>query len=176
MTWFWQVRCVLTPITDIMTLKKHDEIKTSKKYFLISKPYAAQEVTERDAAYLLCSEHNEQGKKSVCLCDNRLYSFFFIGVESSNKCVPSYSYFEKGCRKKCTRQSQKVLWVVLNSLLFKEVWKNDTRGHVQMFVSAERKQRKQFRQLQCQEQCIDHIPYYLSGLSRAHFVWQPILK
>ena len=23
-----------------------------------------------------------------------------------------YSYFEKGCRKKCTRQSQKVLWVV----------------------------------------------------------------
>ena len=28
---------------------------------------------------------------------------------------------------------------------------------------------KRIRQLQCQEQCIDHIPYYLSGLSRAHF-------
>ena len=26
-----------------------------------------------------------------------------------------YSYFEKGCRKKCTRQSRKVLWVVLSS-------------------------------------------------------------
>ena len=24
-----------------------------------------------------------------------------------------------------------------------------------------------------QEQCIDHIPYYLSGLSRAHFFRQP---
>ena len=26
------------------------------------------------------------------------------------------------------------------------------------------------------EQCIDHIPYYLSGLSRAHFFWQPFWK
>ena len=25
------------------------------------------------------------------------------------------------------------------------------------------------RQLQSQEQCIDYIPYYLLGLSRAHF-------
>ena len=39
-----------------------------------------------------------------------------------------------------------------------------------MFAGAKRKQQKQFRQLQCQEQCIDHIPYYLSGLLRAHFV------
>ena len=27
-----------------------------------------------------------------------------------------------------------------------------------------------------QEQCIDHIPYYLSGLSRAHFFRQPLSK
>ena len=27
-----------------------------------------------------------------------------------------------------------------------------------------------------QEQCIDHIPYYLSGLSRAHFFRQPFSK
>ena len=32
-----------------------------------------------------------------------------------------YSYFEKGCLKKCTRQSRKVLWVVLSSLFFKEI-------------------------------------------------------
>ena len=32
-----------------------------------------------------------------------------------------YRYFEKGCRKKCTRQSRNVLWVVLNSLFFKEI-------------------------------------------------------
>ena len=39
-----------------------------------------------------------------------------------------------------------------------------------MFVGAKRKQQKQVRQLQSQEQCIDHIPFYLLGLSRAHFV------
>ena len=38
-----------------------------------------------------------------------------------------------------------------------------------MFAIAKGKQKKQVRQLQCQEQCIDHIPYYLSGLSRALF-------
>ena len=27
-----------------------------------------------------------------------------------------------------------------------------------------------------QEQCIDHIPYCLSGLSRAHFFWQSFSK
>ena len=31
-----------------------------------------------------------------------------------------FSYFEKGCRKKCTRQSRKGLWVVLSSLFFEE--------------------------------------------------------
>ena len=35
-----------------------------------------------------------------------------------------YSYFEKGCRKKCTWQTQKALWVVLSSLFCKESWKN----------------------------------------------------
>ena len=38
-----------------------------------------------------------------------------------------------------------------------------------MFESAKGKQQNEVRQLQCQEQCIDHIPHYLSGLSRAHF-------
>ena len=38
-----------------------------------------------------------------------------------------------------------------------------------MFVSAKGKQQKYVRRLLCQEQCKDHIPCYLSGLSRAHF-------
>ena len=38
-----------------------------------------------------------------------------------------------------------------------------------MFARAKGKQQNQVRQLQCQEQCIDYIPYYLSGLSRALF-------
>ena len=32
----------------------------------------------------------------------------------------AYSYFEKGCREKSTRQSRKLLWVILRSLFFKE--------------------------------------------------------
>ena len=42
-----------------------------------------------------------------------------------------------------------------------------------MFASAKGKQQKWVRQLQTREQCIDHIPYYLSGLSRAHFSDNP---
>ena len=53
-----------------------------------------------------------------------------------------YSYFEKGCRKKCTRQSRKVLWVVLSSLFYKEIWKKGTRGHGHMFARAKGKQKK----------------------------------
>ena len=81
-----------------------------------------------------------------------------------------YSYFEKGCRKKCTQQSRRVFWVVLSSMFFKEIWKNGTRGqHRRMFVSAKGKQQYKIRQLQCPEQRIDHIPYYRSGLSRHIF-------
>ena len=45
-----------------------------------------------------------------------------------------------------------------------------------MFASGKGKQQKQIRQLQCQEQCIAHIPYYLSGLSLAHFFRQHFSK
>ena len=51
-----------------------------------------------------------------------------------------HSYFEKGCRKKCTRQSWKVLCVVLWSLFFKEIWKNGTRGCGRMFARVKGKQ------------------------------------
>ena len=54
-----------------------------------------------------------------------------------------YSCFENGCRKKCTRQSRKVLWVVLSSLFFKEIWKNGRRGHGLIFESAKGKQQNQ---------------------------------
>ena len=73
----------------------------------------------------------------------------------------TYSYFEKGCRKKCTRQCWKVLWVVLNDQFSNEIWKNDTRDHWRKFVSTNGKQQKYFKQLHCQEQCIDHISHIL---------------
>ena len=44
------------------------------------------------------------------------YSFNF----KFTKCSQKYSYFEKVCRKKCTRPSRKVLWMVLSSLFLKE--------------------------------------------------------
>ena len=69
-----------------------------------------------------------------------------------------YSYFEKSCRKKCTRQCRKVLQVVLSSLFFKEICKNGTRGHGLMIIIAKGKKQQQVRQLQCQEQVITHIP------------------
>ena len=53
-----------------------------------------------------------------------------------------YSSFEKGCRKKYTRQSRKVLWVVLSSMFVKEIWKNGTRGHGRMFANAKGKPQK----------------------------------
>ena len=56
-----------------------------------------------------------------------------------------YSCVEKGCRKKCTRQSRKVLWVVFSSLFFKEISKNGKKGHGRMFASAKGKQQKQVR-------------------------------
>ena len=59
-----------------------------------------------------------------------------------------YSYFEKGCQKKCTRQSWKVLWVALRALFFKEIWKNGKGGHWYMFASIKGKQQKKIRQLQ----------------------------
>ena len=60
--------------------------------------------------------------------------------QEDNLCV--HTYFEKGCQEKCTWQSRKVLWVVLSSLFFKEIWKNGTRGHGRMFASAKGKQQK----------------------------------
>ena len=51
-----------------------------------------------------------------------------------------YSYFEKGCRKKGTRQSRKGLWIVFRSLFFKELSKNGTRGHGRVFAIAKGKQ------------------------------------
>ena len=75
-----------------------------------------------------------------------------------------YSYFEKGRRKKCTRQSRIVLWVVFSSLFFKEIWKNGKMVHGYMSASAEVGSKAAVWL-----QYIDHIPYCLSGLSRAHF-------
>ena len=90
-----------------------------------------------------------------------------LSIHRQRKITSSlYSHCEKG-RKKCTRQFRKLLWMILSSLFFKEIWKNGTRGHGRMFASAKGKQQKWQRQ--CQEQCIHHIPYCLSGIIACTF-------
>ena len=53
--------------------------------------------------------------------------------------------FRESCRKKCTRQSRKVLWVVLRALFFKEIWKNGMEGHRHTFASAKAKESNKSR-------------------------------
>ena len=67
--------------------------------------------TQRQKVMFLC--------KSDFLWQSNAFLWFDFQTRSF-----TYSYFEKGCREKCTRQSWKALWVVLSSLFFKEIWKN----------------------------------------------------
>ena len=68
-------------------------------------------------------------------CKKRVPPFFkFINdhrMPTKSVCVTIYNFTArneyKGCSKKCTRQSSNVLWVVLNSLFFKEIKQNDKR-------------------------------------------------
>ena len=53
-----------------------------------------------------------------------------------------YSYFEKGCRKKRTRQSRKVLWVVLSTLFLKKFERMARDVCDVMFAIAKGKQPK----------------------------------
>ena len=68
------------------------------------------------------------GKVSSCLASAFPFTDKHPGDLGRILLIPSvakqhlvYSCFEKGCRKKCTCQSRKVLWVVLSSLFFKEI-------------------------------------------------------
>ena len=70
-----------------------------------------------------------------------LLASFIVRMPMGQVLLP-YSYFEKGCRIKCTRQPRKVLWAVLSSLFFKEIWKNGKRGRGHISASAKGKQQK----------------------------------
>ena len=57
--------------------------------------------------------------------------------------VSIYSYFERGCQGKCTRQSWKALWVVFGSFFFSKKFERiGTKGHGNVFASAKGKQQK----------------------------------
>ena len=98
-------------------------------------------------------------------------------------CLPSfptfygiYSYFKKVCRKKCTRQSRKVLWVAVRAL-FSKKFERMVREAMDVCLRVLKESNKcRFDSFSRYEPCIDHIPYYLSGLSRVHFFRQPFSK
>ena len=54
--------------------------------------------------------------------------------------------FQERLSEKVHSTVRKVLWVVLSSLFFKEIWENGTRGHGRMFASARGKQQTLIRQ------------------------------
>ena len=87
-----------------------------------------------------------------------------------------YNYFEKGCRKKCTRKSRKVLWVALRALFFKKLERMVRKATDICLRVRKESNKSRFDSFTRYEQCIDHIPYYLSGLSRAHFFRRPVSK
>ena len=133
-----------------------------------------------------------QGKQVSCLWPKKggrytkRIPFFLKGVIQSTSdakfwCTyilgyTLYSCFEKGCQKKCMRQSRKVLWVVFRSLVFKEISKNGMRGHGHIFVSAKGKQQKYVWQLQALGTVCWSYPILPFRLLHAHFWRQPFLK
>ena len=64
-------------------------------------------------------------------------------------------------------------WAHCSSEKFERI---GTKDHENVFASANGKEQSRFDSYSRQEQYIDHIPYYLSGLSRAHFFRQTFSK
>ena len=91
-------------------------------------------------------------------------------VYNVDACGMIYSYFKKGCWKKCTRQPERYcgwLWGHCSSKKFERMVREATNICMQVLKESNKSRFDSFSRY---EQCIDHIPYYLSGLSRAHFV------
>ena len=93
---------------------------------------------------------------------------FYLAFPSKNTIYCKiYSYFEKGCREKSTRQG---IVGGFEFSVFQRNLKELARKAMELCLRVLKESNKRrFDSYSRQEQCIDHIPYYLSGLSRAHF-------
>ena len=88
------------------------------------------------------------------------------------QCV--YRYFEEGCRKQCRRQSQWCcgwFWIHCSSKQFERM----TRKAMDVCLLVLKLSNKS-RFDSYSVRISDHIPCYLSGLSRAHFFRQPLFS
>ena len=87
-----------------------------------------------------------------------------------------YSCFEKGCRKSARDNPEKYCgWFCLpySPKKFERMAREATDICSQVLKESNKSRFSRYSRL---EQCIDHISYYLSGLSRAYFFQQPLLK
>ena len=87
-----------------------------------------------------------------------------------------YSHLEKGCRKSERDNPEKYcgwFWVHSSSKKFERMaWE---AMDLCLRVLKESNESR-FESYSVREHYIDHIPFYLSGLSRAHFFWQPLSR
>ena len=83
-----------------------------------------------------------------------------------------YSYFDQGCRKKCTRQSRKGIVGGFEGTVLQRNLKEWYRKPQTCLRILKESNKSRFDSFSRFEQCIDHIPYFLSGLSHAHFLQQ----
>ena len=65
------------------------------------------------------SFHGQIVPSQITLINSQIAPQNSLFVPQKKSVRSTYSYFKKGCRKKCTRQSRKVLWVGFSSLFFK---------------------------------------------------------
>ena len=85
-----------------------------------------------------------------------------------------YRYFEEGCRKQCRRQSQWCcgwFWIHCSSKQFERMTRK-AMDVCLLVLKLSNKSRFDSYSVRIR----DHIPYYLSGLSRAHFFRQPLFS
>ena len=92
----------------------------------------------------------------------------FCGQER-NYVIEHIQLFRERLSEKVHARIRKVIEGGFEFTVLQRNLKDGTRGHRHIFVSAKEKEQLKIRQLQCQEQRIDHIPYYFSGLLHAHF-------
>ena len=121
----YQVNTVEPPVSDHPKCKDW-VVAYGRWWFTRIEPQGAS--SEKRSRHIYFMEDNLL--RAMDMCSSVLSLKFFL-----------YSYFEKGCRKKCMWQSRKVLWVVLSLLFFNEISKNGTRGHERMFARAKGKQK-----------------------------------
>ena len=87
-----------------------------------------------------------------------------------------YSYFERGCRKNCSRQSRKVLCVVLYSLFFKEILKNAREAMDICLRLLKESNKRSFDSFSVINSVLIISHSYLLGLSCAYFFPKTFLE